>query len=338
LKQWRSVTITGPKHNASRTGGDPAKDMRRLDAAARKVFVIAGRCGRLANRLVLSANFMALMEEQGHCLINPTLHSYAACFETTHRDVYCQYPPTAQRNWLDMIPVIPNAIRGTRLLFHVAHAAGGLNERWPLFGDAVVTLRQSPGLKITALDGPEVQDKIRRARLILVNGWNFRVPELVQRHAGKIRDYFRPRELYEEAASRVVDRLRQKADVLVGVHIRHGDYRTWREGKCFFPSSRYATWMRELAEQFPRSKVAFLICSDEPRKAQEFPGLSIEFGPGPAIVDLDALAKCDYLLGPISTFSQWASFYGQKPLLHLYDHNARIERGMFQVSNLREIP
>jgi hypothetical protein len=338
LKEWPSVTITGPEHSASRSAVDRGNHASGRGAASRKLFVIAGRCGRLANRLVLSANFMALMEEQGHWLINPTLHSYAPYFETTQRDLYCRYPATTRRSWLDVMPGIPEAIRATRIFFHVVHAVSGLNERLPLFGGAVVTLRQSPGVEITALDGPEVQEKIRGARLILVNGWNFRVPELIERYAEKIRAYFRPRQPYENAARRSVDCLRREADVVVGVHIRHGDYRAWREGKCFFPSSRYASWMHELAEQFPNSRVSFLICSDEPRNAQEFPDLSVGFGTGPAITDLDALAKCDYIFGPISTFSQWASFYGQRPLLHLHDNKARMERGMFQISNLREIP
>jgi hypothetical protein len=36
-------------------------------------------------------------------------------------------------------------------------------------------------------------------------------------------------------------------------------------------------------------------------------------GPGHFIEDLYALASCDYIIGPPSTFSQWASFYGNVP-------------------------
>jgi hypothetical protein len=42
-------------------------------------------------------------------------------------------------------------------------------------------------------------------------------------------------------------------------------------------------------------------------------------------------------MGPPSTFSQWASFYGSKPLLFLSD-DTRIKREKFQVSYLEEIP
>jgi hypothetical protein len=54
--------------------------------------------------------------------------------------------------------------------------------------------------------------------------------------------------------------------------------------------------------------------------------------------DLFALAECDYVLGPLSTFSQWASFHGNKPLLQLRDKNTRVERERFRVADLQEIP
>jgi hypothetical protein len=52
--------------------------------------------------------------------------------------------------------------------------------------------------------------------------------------------------------------------------------------------------------------------------------------------DLHALARCDYIFGPQSTFPQWASFYGNKPLLLLKDANDRLERAKFRVSWLDE--
>src|SRR5438445_13047953 len=41
-----------------------------------KLIIIAGRCGRLANRITLVAHFVACANEQGYGLLNPTFHSY----------------------------------------------------------------------------------------------------------------------------------------------------------------------------------------------------------------------------------------------------------------------
>ena len=235
-----------------------------------KLIVISLRSGRLANRLTLFANFIALAEEQGHHLINFAFHSYAHLFETTRRDIYCRYPVAKRRSWLDIVPGVATALRKTRICYQIVCYASIWNESCPVFGKKVVTLREKPGAKVLPLegpevtprekprsnviplDGPEVQAQIRDARIVFAHGWAFRVPtDWMQRHAGKIRDYFRPIEEHARASREAVDRLRRDADIVVGVHIRHGDYRTWRGGKYFFPAARYAGWMQELAGQFP---------------------------------------------------------------------------------------
>ena len=299
-----------------------------------KLFTIGLRCGRLANRMVLFANFAALAEEQEHRLINFTFHSYSELFAGTRGNIYCRYPRPKRRSWMDVVPGIATALRRTRIPYHLTRATAALNERFPIFGNAAITLHELPGQRVTLLDGPEYQEKIRPAGIIFVYGWWLRAPALVKKHGDKIRAYFRPVEQFEKAARDAIEPLRRAADVVIGVHIRQGDYRGWHGGKYFFPIARYAAWMQELAAQFPGRRVAFFVCSDEPRNAGEFPGLTVGFGTDSPVSDLDALARCDYLLGTKSTFSQWASFYGEKPLLQVCDTSepARLEN--FRVSYL----
>jgi hypothetical protein len=299
-----------------------------------KLFTIGRRCGRLANRLILFANFIALAEEQGHRLINFTFHSYAGLFEATRRNICCRYPVPKRKSWMDVVPGVAAGIRKTRVFYHLTRLASVLNLRFPIFGNAAVTLRELEGHPITFLDGPELQEKIRPAKIVFVYDWRFRAPDLVRKHGDKIRAYFRPIEQLENRSRETVAHLRRNADIVIGIHIRHGDYRRWRGGKYFYPAARYAAWMHDLAAQFPARKVAFLVCSDEPRSPSEFPGLSVGFGTESPVSDLYALARCDYILGPRSTFSQWASFYGEKPLLHLGDSNDSVPVEKFRVSYL----
>jgi len=299
-----------------------------------KLFTIGLRCGRLANRTILFANLIALAEESGHRVINYTYHSYAGLFESTHENVHCAYPVPKRKSWLDRIPVAGAAIRKTRILYHLTRYTGLINERLPIFGKSVVTLRQLPDRHITLLDGPEVQEKIRLAKLVFVYDWRFRAPKLVEKHGDKIRAYFRPLEKFESVGRAAVDPLRRNADIVVGVHIRQGDYRGWKGGKFFYPVERYAAWMHELAAQFTGRKISFLVCSDEPRNAGEFPGLTVGFGTNSPVGDLYALARCDYIMGTKSTFSEWASFYGGKPLRHFLDGNASAKLENFRVCYL----
>lgn len=285
----------------------------------------------MGNRLMLFAHFIAMAEEQGHRIINFAFHSYADLFEATRRDIYCRFPANGRRSWMDILPGVGPALRKTRLCLRLVYGASILNERLPIFGRKVVTLLEHAG--VNNLEGPEVQNSIRDARIVLARGWMFRSPrDWMERHAEKIRAYFRPVVEIERAGNQAVDRLRQRADVVVGVHIRHGDYSGWKDGQFFFPVSRYVEWMRQVAAQFPERKVAFMVCSDESRSEAEFPGLSVGLGAGSALGDLQALSRCDYIFGPKSTFTQWASFYGNKPLQLLYRADDSLDVANFQVS------
>src|SRR5882672_9064586 len=93
-----------------------------------KLFTIASRSGRLANRLITFANLIALAEEQGHRVVNFTFHSYSDLFEATRQNLRCEYPAPKRRHWLDVIPGVGAAIRRTRIFYHVTRYAGRLNE------------------------------------------------------------------------------------------------------------------------------------------------------------------------------------------------------------------
>jgi hypothetical protein len=324
--------MTNPAEPAPATPVEAHPTLPRFER--QKLFMIGSRCGRLANRMFVFAKFVALAEEHGHRLMNVSFHSYSEFFEGTRGNIYCRYPRPERRSWMDMVPGVAAALRKLRILYHLTRYTCLLNERFPIFGKAAVTLRELPGCHGTLLDEPEYQEKIRPAKIVLVYGcWLF-TPSLVQKHGKKIRAYFRPVQRFETAARMAIESLRREADLVIGIHVRHGDYRGWKGGKYFFPASRYAAWMHELAAQFPDRKVAFFVCSDESRSAGEFPGLTVEFGTDSPVSDVYALARCDYILGPKSTFSQWASFYGEKPLFQVGGTGdaARLEN--FRVSYL----
>ena len=302
-----------------------------------KLFVISRRCGRLANRLVLFANIIALAEELRARVANPTFLSYSDLFETTRRDIYCRYPAAERPSLWDRLPGAAKFLRATRLPYRVAQSACALCEHFPGLSRRTLTLREIPRVT-TLLDSDEIQARLAGADRVFIHGWRFRAPASVQRQAAALRDYFRPvPELLRQAES-AVEPVRSRAGILVGVHIRHGDYRTWKQGRFFFPSEAYARWMGSLKDQLAGSKAAFLVCSDEPRTREEFPGLEVGFGAKSAVADLYALAKCDYIIGPPSTFTQWASFYGNRPLLYLESREEQVALDRFKVSDLYRIP
>ena len=120
--------------------------------------------------------------------------------------------------------------------------------------------------------------------------------------------------------------------LMVGVHIRRGDYKTWNDGKFYFENDVYCDYMKQVAALFPDKHVHFYISTNVKIDYADFPCLDIVKIPGAGVVDdLHALSQCDYIIGPVSTFSRWASFIGEKPLCFLYPDLKQITKESFSV-------
>jgi len=102
--------------------------------------------------------------------------------------------------------------------------------------------------------------------------------------------------------------------LIIGVHIRRGDYRRWMGGKYFFTNEEYFNMMEQLQKIYKNKKLYFFISTNEQLDWSFFSHFNILKNNGTAIHDLYALSLCDRIIGPLSTFSRWASFYGNVPL------------------------
>jgi hypothetical protein len=96
--------------------------------------------------------------------------------------------------------------------------------------------------------------------------------------------------------------------------------------------------MEKILDLFPDNKLSFLICSNVTLDAEIFNKFDITISDNSPVEDLYALSMCDLIFGPPSTFTQWASFYGEKPLLHIYNTEEEFNQNSFQVSGISNIP
>ncbi|HMG74726.1 MAG TPA: hypothetical protein VK582_14595 [Pyrinomonadaceae bacterium] len=270
------------------------------------MIVIADKPGQLGNMLLLFSHFIGRAIESGFTVSNPAFEDYAQCFPTTKRDLFCRFPSPAS-------PVAASPfLRGLlyRASNYAVRALARLGGKLGFF--TAITLydweAQFP------LDSPEFLSLARSGRLILVRGWGFRDAETFRKHSDTIRDFFRPHEINKRNIDELISRARRDADILIGVHIRHGIIHFDNTRKYFYSAKRYAEMMSELVALFPGQRVSFLICSDWPQDPAMFPDLNVTFGTGDMIEDMYAFSRCDYLTGAPSTFTMWASFYGKVPL------------------------
>jgi hypothetical protein len=284
--------------------------------------------GQLGNKLFLFAYFIAFGIEHRRTVVNLSFDPYEKYFSSMCHARLCPFPsysPDAEnigghpKGWtkrIDAQPYFRRVYLG--LAWRAFHASGRMG--WRRLVNAVSDEHRS---RHWDLSGQEFIALASRTRVLMVDGWLFRDRSGLQKHADAIRQFFVPIEPHRSAAASIAARARRDASLLVGVHIRRGDYRTFLDGRYFYEFDQYAAIMRKIVTLYESGRrVSFLICSDEPVPTEPFRGLNINFGSGQMIEDMHALAKCDLLVGPWSTFSGWASFYGSVPWYKIDDPSA----------------
>ena len=273
------------------------------------MLVIGRSFGQLGNRLFLYAHLMAAAQEYGVSLANPCFAEYAHLFPSLQHDLWCRYPKveTASRppSLLRRKVVAKSVYLASRLLGPVG--ATGVPYR-------VIRIR---GDQRCDLAGESFAAAVRHSRLLVLQGWHFRSDDLLYRHAEPIRRHLRVQPIHQERVQRLIERIRRQAELVFGVHVRHGDYATYLNGRYFIPLSQYADAMRSIVAQFPGRAIGFLVCGNTPMSHEDFPGLPVHFGTGHLVEDMYSFAAADLLIGPPSTYTGWASFYGSVPLLTL---------------------
>ena len=177
--------------------------------------------------------------------------------------------------------------------------------------------------------------KKARSKLILAHGWAFRDPENFKKHRPLLLNAWMPNKHYHDNTEQYFNKYKTGNDLLIGVHLRGGDYRNFEGGKWYYSPDQYYEKMKEVAtlEIFRNKRIAFVICTNEKDVSLPSAGNFSVFNEERHFMeDLYLLAKCDYIIGPPSTFSIWASFYGNKPLYMIREQETKITDEIFNTN------
>lgn len=166
-----------------------------------------------------------------------------------------------------------------------------------------------------------------RDKTIFVSGWEFRVPEL----AIKYRDYFKEKYTPKlEMSSYIYMKEFEKYDIKVGVHIRRGDYKYWNNGKYYYEDEVYNDKIEQFSNLFKDKKILFILFSNEEitlKPKQNYIISKCDWND-----DHYLLSLCDYIIGAPSTFTIWASFIGDVPLMHILSRDDKVDLNSFNVN------
>lgn len=277
------------------------------------MLVISAKSGQLGNQLLMFANFMAFAMENKLTVLNPAFEEYAEFFQSTAKDFLCCYPAP------------PFSIKGNKLLRKYYY---NLN-RYLTNSSRFNTIEIKRDKPFNWSDSTIVE-QLKPGSINFFKGWLFRdgwfVDETakIRIYGNVIRAYFQPLNKYQENVSKLISSIRSETVVTVGVHIRQGDYQQHQNGRYFYQVGQYLKVMESVQALFADKKVVFLICSNVAQE-QRFEHFSYVFGNNHIIEDMYSLAECDYIIGPPSSYTMWASFYGERPLYMIRDVNKNIE-------------
>lgn len=173
-------------------------------------------------------------------------------------------------------------------------------------------------------------DKIFK-RFGFTKGWHTRTEtRYISKAKKELQHIFTPKDEIVEQANKLIIPYKNSKTVIVGVHIRRGDYATWHNGRFLFSHEEYYSFMKQIEAIFSTKKVVFFISSNEPIPNKKFADQQIIYhNNGTAILDLHTLSLCDYIIGPYSTFSRWAAFIGEKQICFLEKNNQTITQQSF---------
>lgn len=314
--------------------------------------------GRLGNHLYSFTWMIEMARLTGAIAINPGFRPYKSLFSSTANQRVALWPTDAS---LDASTHILLALMNRRTLGLQHHFR--ITRQWRL-DEAKPVLQWLPDFRNNwgfiafdwLVDGrhsvkklsptftldsgqpdyfsERVQSYVRFKRRIIFDSAAI-LSQIPPESIAAVREYFTPREDAEHKARAWIREVRKrfKAELVIGVAIRQGDFRTWGGGSGYVDSSSFHEILLAFSEQLPSRDLVFVLCSDEAIQAGDFSGInaiSVPSDPYP-LMHLCTLKNCNYIIGTAgSTFIQWASFLGDVPLHPVSPDTVKVLPGLDQ--------
>lgn len=279
--------------------------------------ILCDKPGRLGNLLIVFTHFAALALERKFQIINPSFSPYKHYLESTlTQSVPCFNTHRALSN-------VNLRYKYANLSFRILRKSA---VKVPLLFQ-VISLDWNESLDLDQLANQDRFD----CEVNLVGGWLFRCESLVAKYKPQLSRFFLPLNRYIEEARIHIIKARHinPSASLIGIHIRHGDYKLFQGGKFYYSLSFYRSLIKSLYDHHSSSLV-FIVVSDQSLSYNDFDDPNIYLSNSAEIVDMIILSMCDGVIGPPSTFSQYAScFWGNGNLFHLQHDEFQVPQSFF---------
>lgn len=298
------------------------------------MFVISKKTGQLCNQLFLFSNIITIGIETNREVLNPSFYENSSYFKGTKGNKFSRFPRKDKKSifsekylskflkwYVHLFPLfVFSTYKSSSIKFILAKA---IKKNYSHYDEK--------GLYFDREDSDGRIEKFKTGKIKLINGFMYLNSPGMKRNRQILCDFFEPCDEYKSKPDQFLKELKKNYELLIGLHIRRGDYRSYRDGRYYYSDDDYRKVIKNLEECFVEKKIKILIVSDENVNSTLIEGNNVSHFGGNMIEDLYLLSECDFIIGPPSTYSKWASFYGEKPLYVLETTDMKISVDEFNV-------
>lgn len=286
--------------------------------------IVTRKYGQLGNRLFPFAHLISHASIHGYSVYNLAFLDYSQRFEKTRNKLLLSYPESSATGnegfrraiyyFTRIIVSTLMAINFTESRFHKIYHSKSEQTH---MGDDFAK---------------EAASKV----VIIENQYYMRSQDNLFSNRCSAVEFLRPVQSDILETKKHILRHNPNDNILVGVHFRGGDYRTWMDGIYFIEPSEYIKSMLAIQELNTQKPVTFMVCSNEEVSHNFQEEVDVFTAPTDPIQGMISLSLCDYILCGFSTYSLWASYYGNVPLYCLYRNKLKPPTSMGEFSLLDE--
>jgi Glycosyl transferase family 11 len=317
--------------------------MKGNKTSSTKTIIFTHGGGRFGNQIFSYAHLLAFaFEYEKFDLVNISFWEYADLLAISEEDYLCTKSLNSNKyKFLRLLFIlckvlyIKNDSIAKRIIIYLLYFYGGNSFSKHYHTQSITTVATDAlvAQKKQRFNLTEIEsfDLLNNADMTFLSGWDISSWQLVEKYQDKIREFLRIHQKYVSISNTYILEQRQKYDFIIGVMIRQGDYQLWENGQYYFTTQQYDIWLETLSEVFEhKGKIGFVIASDTPQNPQDFSHNNVHFttgiagGNGHYLESLVELSLCDLILSTPSTFSMWAAFVGNVPIMPLLGINQEI--------------
>lgn len=318
-----------------------------------KTIVFTHGGGRFGNQMFSYAQLLAFtMEHHNIDIINVSFWEYADLLEASRKDFLCTKKLDLRKNrlfrWLFIFckyTYIKNDSIAKRFIICLMYLYG-CNPFSKYYSAQSISTTKGEFLTAEVVENFDLANLesfciVSKKKTTFLSGWEICNWKLVEKHQHEIRSFLQIRKKYVDISDFFIAEKRKKYNFLIGIMIRQGDYQYYQNGRHYFSTQQYSSWIEELSKIFEdQGKVGFVIASDAPQSLHNFSNQNIYFttgiagGEGHYIESLLELSSCDVIASVPSTFSMWAAFVGDIPIMPLISIDKILTKDSLLTNNL----